>query len=150
MGAILDLPSHEWFGDYDPQVTVHIIDSSRPQNLATLFGTGENGDRVIIWDDGGAEKLEEEREAWEAIMVCSFDFDPPQCLRTDVRIYSLIRNLTQTRIRTCIPMMARRVMRMGMLTSTSTGMTRNLGKMVGPGSENPSVSRARGIGNDGG
>ena len=69
MGAILDLPSSEWFGDYDPQVTVHIIDSSRPQNLATLFGAGENGDRIIIWDDGGAEKLEEEKKAWEAIMV---------------------------------------------------------------------------------
>ena len=69
MGAILDLPSSEWFGDYDPQVSVHIIDSSRPQNLATLFGAGENGDRIIIWDDGGAEKLEEERKAWEAIMV---------------------------------------------------------------------------------
>jgi len=72
MGAILDLPSSEWFGDYDPQVSVHIIDSSRPQNLATLFGAGENGDRIIIWDDGGAEKLEEERKAWEAIMVSLF------------------------------------------------------------------------------
>lgn len=77
MGAILDLPSSEWFGDYDPQVIVHIIDSSRPQNLATLFGTGPNGDRIIIWDDGGAEKLEEERKAWEAIMVSLslFGFD---------------------------------------------------------------------------
>jgi len=74
MGAILDLPSPEWFGDYDPQVIVHIIDSSRPQNLATLFGAGENGDRIIIWDDGGAEKLEEERKAWEAIMVSLFCF----------------------------------------------------------------------------
>jgi cell division control protein 45 len=72
MGAILDLPSPDWFGDYDSQVTVHIIDSSRPQNLATLFGAGENGDRIIIWDDGGAEKLEEERKAWEAIMVSLF------------------------------------------------------------------------------
>lgn len=69
MGAILDLPSMEWFGEYSPQVDVHIIDSSRPQNLSTLFGSGDNGDRIIIWDDGGAEKLEEEKKAWEAIMV---------------------------------------------------------------------------------
>jgi cell division control protein 45 len=74
MGAILDLPAIDWFGEYDLQVTIHIIDSSRPQNLDTLFGTGENGDRVIIWDDGGAEKLEEERRAWEAIMVSLFVF----------------------------------------------------------------------------
>lgn len=69
MGAILDLPSAEWFGEYLTQVAVHIIDSSRPQNLSTLFGSGENGDRIIIWDDGGAEKLDEERKAWEAVMV---------------------------------------------------------------------------------
>jgi cell division control protein 45 len=69
MGAILDLPSAEWFGDYNPQVAVHIIDSSRPQNLATLFGTGDNGDRIIIWDDGGSEKLDKELEAWEALTV---------------------------------------------------------------------------------
>ena len=74
MGAILDLPSPEWFGDYDPQVTVHIIDSSRPQNLATLFGAGENGDRIIIWDDGGAEKLEQEKTAFEEIMVGGLHF----------------------------------------------------------------------------
>lgn len=71
MGAILDLPSAEWFGEYDIQVAVHIIDSSRPQNLSTLFGGGENGDRIIIWDDGGAEDLDEERKAWEAITVSS-------------------------------------------------------------------------------
>jgi cell division control protein 45 len=70
MGAILDLPSSEWFGDYDFRVAIHVIDSSRPQNLSTLFGSGDNGDRVIIWDDGGAENLREERKAWEALMVC--------------------------------------------------------------------------------
>jgi cell division control protein 45 len=69
MGAILDLPSPEWFGEYSLQVAVHIIDSARPQNLSTLFGGGENGDRIIIWDDGGAENMEQEREAWEALMV---------------------------------------------------------------------------------
>ena len=72
MGAILDLPSLEWFGEYDLRVTVHIIDSSRPQNLATLFGASENDDRIILWDDGGAEKLEEERKALEALTVSLF------------------------------------------------------------------------------
>lgn len=69
MGAILDLPSSEWFGDFDPRLTVHVIDSSRPQNLSTIFGGGENGDRIVIWDDGGAEHLQEERKAWEALTV---------------------------------------------------------------------------------
>ncbi|KAI0687122.1 CDC45-like protein [Cytidiella melzeri] len=65
MGAILDLP--EWFGDFDPQLTVHVIDSSRPQNLSSLFGGGESGDRIVIWDDGGAETMGEERRAWEIL-----------------------------------------------------------------------------------
>lgn len=68
MGAILDLPSPEWFGDFNTRTTVHVIDSARPQNLSSLFGAGENGDRIVVWDDGGAEKLDEERKAWEALM----------------------------------------------------------------------------------
>lgn len=71
MGAILDLPSPEWFGDFNPRLTVHVIDSSRPQNLASLFGAGENGDRIVIWDDGGAENMQEERKAWEVLTVCT-------------------------------------------------------------------------------
>ncbi|KAI0065481.1 CDC45-like protein [Artomyces pyxidatus] len=67
IGAILDLPSAEWFGDFSPQLRVHIIDSSRPQNLSSLFAGGEGGERVLIWDDGGAEDLEEERKAWETL-----------------------------------------------------------------------------------
>ncbi|EIN07749.1 CDC45-like protein [Punctularia strigosozonata HHB-11173 SS5] len=67
MGSILDLPSPEWFGEFDPKLTVHVIDSSRPQNLSSLFGAGENGDRIVIWDDGEAEKLGDERKAWEAL-----------------------------------------------------------------------------------
>jgi cell division control protein 45 len=69
MGAILDLPSEEWFGEYGMKTTVHIIDSSRPQNLSSLFGFGENGERIVVWDDGGAEDLIEERKSWEALMV---------------------------------------------------------------------------------
>lgn len=69
MGAILDLPSEDWFGSFSPQLSVHVIDSSRPQNLSSLFGGGENGERIIIWDDGGAEHMEGERKAWEVLTV---------------------------------------------------------------------------------
>ena len=72
MGGILDLPSSEWFGDFRPEMSVHIIDSARPQNLSSLFGGGENGERIIVWDDGGAEKLSEEQKAWESLMVLTF------------------------------------------------------------------------------
>ncbi|KAJ4001487.1 CDC45-like protein [Lentinula boryana] len=68
MGGILDLPSSEWFGAFRLGMSVHIIDSARPQNLSSLFGGGTNGERIIVWDDGGAEKLAEERKAWEALM----------------------------------------------------------------------------------
>ena len=69
MGAILDLPSPEWFGEFSAQLTVHVIDSSRPQNLSSLFGGGESGERIVIWDDGGAENMEDERRAWEVLTV---------------------------------------------------------------------------------
>lgn len=64
MGAILDLPSREWFGDFPDHLRVHIIDANRPQNLASLFGPDE---KIVVWDDGGAEQLEEQRKAWEAL-----------------------------------------------------------------------------------
>ncbi|KAI0831473.1 CDC45-like protein [Trametes gibbosa] len=67
MGAIIDLPSEEWFGDFPISLTVHVIDSSRPQNLSSVFGMGENGERIVIWDDGGVESLQEERKAWEVL-----------------------------------------------------------------------------------
>jgi cell division control protein 45 len=68
MGAIIDLTSPEWFGEFSPKMTVHIIDSARPLNLSSLFSSGQNGERIIVWDDGDAEKLQEERKAWEALM----------------------------------------------------------------------------------
>ncbi|KAJ7470263.1 CDC45-like protein [Mycena latifolia] len=67
MGAILDLPSDEWFGGFSTKMSVHVIDSARPQNLSSLFGGGEAGDRIVVWDDGAAEDLDEERKAWEAL-----------------------------------------------------------------------------------
>ncbi|THH05758.1 hypothetical protein EW145_g4562 [Phellinidium pouzarii] len=64
MGSILDLPSQEWFGDFPAHLRVHIIDSNRPQNLSSLFGPDE---KIVIWDDGGAEDLVEQKKAWEAL-----------------------------------------------------------------------------------
>ncbi|CAK5279352.1 unnamed protein product [Mycena citricolor] len=72
MGSILDLPSEEWFGAFHAGVTVHVIDSARPYNLSSLFGGGDNRERIQIWDDGGADELEEERKAWEALT-----YEPP-------------------------------------------------------------------------
>jgi cell division control protein 45 len=74
MGSILDLPSDEWFGSFGTKMSVHIIDSSRPQNLSSLFGAGENGERIIVWDDGGADNMEEEKKAWEATVVRDFRY----------------------------------------------------------------------------
>lgn len=98
MGAILDLPSSDWFGDFSPQLTVHVIDSSRPQNLSSLFGGGENGERIVIWDDGGAERMEEERKAWEILTVstmyaCTINATAESSSSTS-------RSQIQTRIRT--------------------------------------------------
>lgn len=69
MGGLMDLPSSDWFGDFDTHVSVHIIDSARPLSLPSLFGTGENGNRIVVWDDGGAEKLEDVRKSWEALQA---------------------------------------------------------------------------------
>lgn len=64
MGSILDLPSPEWFGDFPEHLRVHIIDSNRPQNLSSLFGPDE---KIVVWDDGGAEDLLEQKKAWEKL-----------------------------------------------------------------------------------
>ncbi|KAG8217392.1 CDC45 family [Butyriboletus roseoflavus] len=67
MGAILDLPSPAWFGELSAHLTVHVIDSTRPQNLASLFGGGDIGDRIVLWDDGEVDTMEPQRKAWEAL-----------------------------------------------------------------------------------
>lgn len=71
MGAILDLPSEEWFGSFPNDLTIHVIDSNRPQNLSTLFGSGNDDidERIILWDDGSAAKMQDERKAWESVLV---------------------------------------------------------------------------------
>ncbi|KAF9001890.1 CDC45 family [Cyathus striatus] len=75
MASFLQLTSSDWFGDFSLQVTIHVIDSTRPQNLANLFQGGENGERIIVWDDGEVEKLEEEKKAWEALQYEPETFD---------------------------------------------------------------------------
>lgn len=69
MGSILDLPSEEWFGPFPDYVRVHVIDSNRPQNLASLFGPDQ---KIVVWDDGGAEGLEAEKKAFEALASSGF------------------------------------------------------------------------------
>jgi hypothetical protein len=84
MGAILELTSDtEWFGDITTDLTLHVIDSMRPYNLSSLFLGGDIGERFIIWDDGEADKLQEEQKAWETLQVCNipnkFDFAHRVC-----------------------------------------------------------------------
>ncbi|KXN90547.1 Protein TSD2 [Leucoagaricus sp. SymC.cos] len=67
VGGYVDLPSPTWFGEFRTSITIHVIDSIRPRNLSSLFGVGENGDRIIVWDDGEADKLVEEKRSWEAL-----------------------------------------------------------------------------------
>ncbi|CAE6448890.1 unnamed protein product [Rhizoctonia solani] len=68
IGAILDLLSEEWFGDFPQDVTIHVIDSTRPQNLSNLFAPGREGERVRVWDNGEALKLEKQKEAYETFL----------------------------------------------------------------------------------
>jgi cell division control protein 45 len=71
MGAIQALTSPtQGFGDLATDLVIHIIDSMRPYNLSSLFLGGALGERFIVWDDGEADKLQEERTAWEALEVC--------------------------------------------------------------------------------
>lgn len=69
MGGVQDLPSSVWFADFSEKLTVHVIDSSRPQNLDSLYMTGGIADRIVLWDDGEADNMEEEKKAWEALQV---------------------------------------------------------------------------------
>jgi cell division control protein 45 len=72
MGGILDLTTEEWFGAFPAKLSVHVVDSTRPQNLGNLFAAGDTADRIIIWDDGEVERLQEEKTAWEALTVRMF------------------------------------------------------------------------------
>lgn len=69
IGAILDLLSDEWFGAFPPEVAIHVIDSTRPQNLSNLFAPGREGERVRVWDDGTALTLDSYKEAYETFLV---------------------------------------------------------------------------------
>ena len=100
MGAILDLPSPAWFGEFSPHLTVHIIDSTRPLNLATIFGGGDIGDRIVLWDDGEVETMDAQRKAWEALEVRPHVTEPAHRLTNSPSMsQNLIRKkTTQTSI----------------------------------------------------
>ncbi|CCO27979.1 Cell division control protein 45 homolog AltName: Full=Suppressor of nda4 protein [Rhizoctonia solani AG-1 IB] len=68
IGGILELLSEEWFAEFPQDVTIHVIDSTRPQNLSNLFAPGREGERVRVWDNGEALKLEKQKEAYEAFL----------------------------------------------------------------------------------
>jgi cell division control protein 45 len=70
MGSILDLTTDQWFGDFDPKLTIHVLDSLRPQNLGSLFDESDEGKRVVVWDDGTAENMKNVQTAFETITVC--------------------------------------------------------------------------------
>jgi cell division control protein 45 len=76
MGGMMDLTSEGWFGGFPEKLRVHVIDSSRPQTLANFFAAGDMAERVVMWDDGGVEKLEEQRTAWEGLTVSSSCYIP--------------------------------------------------------------------------
>ncbi|KAG5638158.1 hypothetical protein H0H81_001543 [Sphagnurus paluster] len=63
LGGLLDLATQSWFGDAHPNLTVHVIDSSRPLHLGNLF----LAEQVTVWDDGEAEHLQELRKSFEVI-----------------------------------------------------------------------------------
>jgi cell division control protein 45 len=71
IGSLLDLSSRDWFGDFNPDITIHVIDSNRPQNLESLFSTRPEAQRIVVWDDGNVDKLRRQREAFEILSVCA-------------------------------------------------------------------------------
>ncbi|KZV71906.1 CDC45-like protein [Peniophora sp. CONT] len=91
MGAVLPLASEGLFGGC-PNLTVHVLDSTRPIELANMFGgvggnVGDDDDdedgqraegdtRVLVWADGGADKIDELRSAWETVQWAGEDYDP--------------------------------------------------------------------------
>jgi len=40
---------------------------------------GECGEKIVIWDDGGVEKLQEELKSYEALAVCLFSGPTYSC-----------------------------------------------------------------------
>ncbi|KAF8334992.1 CDC45 family [Cantharellus anzutake] len=67
IGSLLDLPSSDWFGDFNSNVAIHVVDSTRPQNLSSLFGTTPEAQRITVWDDGSARNLSEVQAAYESM-----------------------------------------------------------------------------------
>jgi hypothetical protein len=66
---MFDLVDDDWFGTYDPKVTIHIIDSSRPMSLRNIFARGQNAERVLIWNDEDMSQFMDIEEAWKMLEV---------------------------------------------------------------------------------
>lgn len=69
IGAMFDLVDDDWFGTYDPKVTIHVIDSSRPMSLRNIFARGQNAERVLIWNDEDMAQFTDIEEAWKMLEV---------------------------------------------------------------------------------
>ncbi|KAG5645924.1 hypothetical protein DXG03_005071 [Asterophora parasitica] len=52
LGGMADLASDKWFGNDNPRLSIHVIDSMRPIHLGNYF----MADYVTVWDDGEADK----------------------------------------------------------------------------------------------
>lgn len=66
---MFDLVDDDWFGTYDPKVTIHVIDSSRPMSLRNIFARGQNAERVLIWNDEDISQLTDMEDAWKMLEV---------------------------------------------------------------------------------
>lgn len=66
---MFDLVDDDWFGTYDPKVTIHVIDSSRPMSLRNIFARGQNAERVLIWNDEDTSQFTDIEEAWKMLEV---------------------------------------------------------------------------------
>ncbi|KAF8078083.1 CDC45-like protein [Lyophyllum atratum] len=63
LGGMVDLSTDSWFGNANPRLTIHLVDSLRPIHLGNYF----LADRVIVWDDGQAKNLQEVGRSFELI-----------------------------------------------------------------------------------
>ncbi|KAG6874268.1 hypothetical protein C0995_001493 [Termitomyces sp. Mi166 len=61
IGGLLDLTTHDWFGNAGSRLKIHVIDSIRPINLANYYEAPD----VFVWDDGSVEKAHESRKSFE-------------------------------------------------------------------------------------
>ncbi|KAF5387120.1 hypothetical protein D9615_001632 [Tricholomella constricta] len=77
LGGLLDLATDGWFGNDNPRLTIHVIDSMRPIHLGNYF----LADHVTVWDDGDAdsEHLQDLGKSFEVITFePNYESDPDE------------------------------------------------------------------------